>query len=249
MSKNFLHKKPDTMLEWMCLVFASIAFYMLLNNLGYFVGGIRKFLDILSPFAGGVVIAYVLNPIVNFFEDKLLKNSKKFRWVAILLAYAVAVLVLFLLAWMVIPQIVSSVVMLFNNFSTYAANAKDTLLYIQETYTINLDKAIQTLSDTATLVNKISKLATDAMPQILSSIGSVASNFVGIFTAVAASAYMLADRDHLLHQMRTLAHAFSPKRWQPTCCASAATPTPTLPASLWARSSTLPLSVPLPLWQ
>ena len=176
------------MLDWMCLVFASIAFYLLLNNLGYFVGGISKFLDILSPFAGGVVIAYVLNPMVNFFEDKLLKNKKKLRWVAILLAYAVAVLVLFLLAWMVIPQIVSSMVMLFNNFSTYTANAKDTLLYIQETYAINLDKALQTLSDTATLVNKISKLATDAMPQILSSIGNVASNFVGIFTAVAASA-------------------------------------------------------------
>lgn len=212
MSKNFLQKKPDTMLDWMCLVFASIAFYLLLNNLGYFVGGISKFLDILSPFAGGVVIAYVLNPMVNFFEDKLLKNKKKLRWVAILLAYAVAVLVLFLLAWMVIPQIVSSMVMLFNNFSTYTANAKDTLLYIQETYAINLDKALQTLSDTATLVNKISKLATDAMPQILSSIGSVASNFVGIFTAVAASAYMQADRDHLLHQLRTLAHAFFPKK-------------------------------------
>ena len=212
MSKNFLEKKPDTMLDWMCLTFASIAFYLLLNNIGYFVGGIQKFLDILSPFAGGVVLAYVLNPMVNFFEEKLLKNSKKFRWVAILLAYAVAVLVLFLLAWMVIPQIVASVMMLFNNFSTYASNAKDTLLYIQETYAVNLDKAIQTLSDTATLVNNISKLATDAMPQILASIGSVASNFVGIFTAVSASAYMQADRDHLLHQLRTVTHALLPRR-------------------------------------
>ena len=57
MSKNFLQKKPDTMLDWMCLVFASIAFYLLLNNLGYFVGGISIFLDILSPFAGGVKIS------------------------------------------------------------------------------------------------------------------------------------------------------------------------------------------------
>ena len=66
------------MLDWICLIFASIAFYLLLNNIGYFVGGIQKFLDILSPFAGGVVLAYVLNPMVNFFEEKLLKNSKKF---------------------------------------------------------------------------------------------------------------------------------------------------------------------------
>ena len=78
MSKNFLQKKPDTMLDWMCLVFASIAFYLLLNNLGYFVGGISKFLDILSPFAGGVVIAYVLNPMVNFLRISCSKTRKNY---------------------------------------------------------------------------------------------------------------------------------------------------------------------------
>ncbi len=54
------------MLDWMCLIFASIAFYLVLNNLGYFVSGFRELLRILSPFAGGVVIAFVLNPMVVF---------------------------------------------------------------------------------------------------------------------------------------------------------------------------------------
>ena len=46
----------------------------------------------------------------------------------------------------------------------------------------------------------------------MASIGSVASNFVAIFTSIAASIYMLADKDHLLHQLRTLAHAFLPEK-------------------------------------
>ena len=50
------------------------------------------------------------------------------------------------------------------------------------------------------------------MPQIVASIGSVASNFVAIFTSIAASIYMLADKEHLLHQLRTLAHAFLPEK-------------------------------------
>ena len=144
-------KKPETILDWFCVVGACIAFYLILNNLGYFLGKIVFFIGILSPFAGGVVIAYILDPMVKFFYHKLFKEKNKTRGIAILMAYAVAILLIVLLAWLVIPQIVDS-------------------------------------------------------------IGSVASNFVGIFTSVAASIYMLADKEHLLHQLRTLTHAFLPEK-------------------------------------
>ena len=144
-------KKPETMLDWFCVVGACIALYLTLNNLGYFLGKIGVFIGIVSPFAGGIVIAYVLDPMVKFFYTKLFKEKKKTRGFAILLAYLVAILLLVLLAWLVIPQIVAS-------------------------------------------------------------IGSVASNFVAIFTSIAASIYMLADKEHLLHQLRTLAHAFLPEK-------------------------------------
>ncbi len=49
------------------------------------------------------------------------------------------------------------------------------------------------------------------MPQIVSTIGSVASNFVAVFTAVASSIYMLSGKDKLLHQVKTLVHAFLPE--------------------------------------
>lgn len=31
-------KKPETMLDWFCVVGACIALYLALNNLGYFLG-------------------------------------------------------------------------------------------------------------------------------------------------------------------------------------------------------------------
>ena len=117
-------KKPETMLDWFCVVGACIALYLALNNLGYFLGKIGVFIGIVSPFAGGIVIAYVLDPMVK----------------------------------------------------------------------------------------EIYSMASAAMPQIVASIGSVASNFVAIFTSIAASIYMLADKEHLLHQLRTLAHAFLPEK-------------------------------------
>ena len=72
-------KKPETILDWFCVVGACIAFYLILNNLGYFLGKIGFFIGILSPFAGGVVIAYILDPMVKFFYIRLFKEKKGTR--------------------------------------------------------------------------------------------------------------------------------------------------------------------------
>ena len=205
-------KKPETILDWFCVVGACIAFYLILNNLGYFLGKIGFFIGILSPFAGGVVIAYILDPMVKFFYIRLLKEKKGTRGFAILLAYAVAILLLVLLAWLVVPQIVNSIGMLFTNFPSYIQGVQNMLLYVQSEYGIDLQQATKMLDDSEAMVKEIYAMATEAMPQIVASIGSVASNFVAIFTSIAASIYMLADKDHLLHQLRTLAHAFLPEK-------------------------------------
>ena len=205
-------KKPETILDWFCVVGACIAFYLILNNLGYFLGKIGFFIGILSPIAGGVVIAYILDPMVKFFYHKLFKEKYKTRGIAILMAYAVAILLIVLLAWLVIPQIVNSIVMLFTNFPSYIQGVQDLLVMMQDRYGIDLQQAIKMLDDSEAMVKEVYSLATAAMPQIVDSSGSVASNFVGIFTSVAASIYMLADKEHLLHQLRTLTHAFLPEK-------------------------------------
>ena len=205
-------KKPETMLDWFCVVGACIALYLTLNNLGYFLGKIGVFIGIVSPFAGGIVIAYVLDPMVKFFYTKLFKEKKKTRGFAILLAYLVAILLLVLLAWLVIPQIMDSVVMLFTNFPGYIQSVQDMLGMVQERFGVDLSSATKMLDDSEAMVKEIYSMASAAMPQIVASIGSVASNFVAIFTSIAASIYMLADKDHLLHQLRTLAHAFLPEK-------------------------------------
>lgn len=210
--KHIWSKRPESMLDWFCVVGACIAFYLLLNNLGYFLGRIGIFINILSPFAGGIVIAYILDPMVKFFYTRLFKEKKGTRGFAILLAYAVAILLLALLGWLVVPQIVNSIGMLFTNFPSYIQGVQDMLLYVQSEYGIDLQQATKMLDDSEAMVKEIYAMATDAMPQIVASIGSVASNFVAIFTSIAASIYMLADKDHLLHQLRTLAHAFLPEK-------------------------------------
>ena len=207
-------KKPETMLDWFCVVGACIALYLTLNNLGYFLGKIGVFIGIVSPFAGGIVIAYVLDPMVKFFYTKLFKEKKKTRGFAILLAYLVAILLLVLLAWLVIPQIVDSIAMLVTNFPSYIHSVQDMLGMAQERFGVDLSSATKVLDDSEAMVKEIYSMASAAMPQIVASIGSVASNFVAIFTSIAASIYMLADKEPSCR-----------KRLRKTRCASAIMPT------------------------
>ena len=170
--KRFIDKKPESILDWVAIVCAGIAFYLLLNNLGYFLGGFGALMGILSPFFGGIVIAYILDPMVRFFHAKLLKNSKRWRWVAILLAYLVAVLLIVLLAWLVIPQIVNSIMTLFNNVPQYINGIQEMLLFVQGRYGVDLDRAIKMLDDSEAMLNEVYNLGKTALPQIMSTMAT-----------------------------------------------------------------------------
>ena len=198
------------MLDWLCLVFAGVAFYLFLSNLNYVLGGLQALLGILSPFAGGVVIAFVLNPLVETLHRAWMRGAPKLRWAAILLAYLTALLLLGLLGWLVLPQIGGSFAMLFTSLPGYIAGVRDTLLLVQRDYGLPVQHALELLEDSEALMQEIYSLATSAMPQIVATLGSVASNFVAVFTAVASSIYMLSGKGRLLHQLRTVTRAFLP---------------------------------------
>ena len=117
-----------------------------------------------------------------------------------------------LLAWLVIPQIVNSIMTLFNNVPQYINGIQEMLLFVQGRYGVDLDRAIKMLDDSEAMLNEVYSLGKTVLPQIMSTMGNVAGNFVNVFTAIASSIYMLADKEHLLHQLRTVTHALLPRR-------------------------------------
>ncbi|MDD4849901.1 MAG: AI-2E family transporter [Gemmiger sp.] len=211
MSRIWLDKKPESALDWLLIIFSSIAFYLVAGHLDVFWGGGSKLLGILSPFAGAIVLAYVLDPIVRWFTKVVLKGNTRLRWLAILAAYLVFVLVLVLLASLVIPQVVSSITMLITNLPVYIGNVQSMLLQLQEFSGADLTRAVAALGNYQQVINEISGAASAMIPQIVAYAQGVASNVVSIFTALAGSIYMLAEKEKLLRQLRTLAHAFLPK--------------------------------------
>ena len=102
------------------VIAASLVFYILLTKGGTFLLTIRKICGILSPIIWGLVISYLLWPIVKFLEHKTLepllkklfpKKSmpKLARALAILVAIVIALLLIAMLIYLIIPQLYVSI--------------------------------------------------------------------------------------------------------------------------------------------
>lgn len=210
--KVWLDKKPETNRDWLAIIFASILFFTLLRSLNVVAGMTGKVLGILSPFAGGIVLAYVLDPFVRWMSHYVLKDKKNLRWIAILSAYVLFILLLVLLVWLVVPQVISSIGTLVTSLPGYIENVQGTLRYIQDTYGINLQGLILALDNYEQLMGKMYSMAVAASPEIVAYLQALVSNVVAVFTSVAGSVYMLASKDKLLHQLRTVVHALLPRK-------------------------------------
>lgn len=212
--KRWLRRKPETMLDWMLIVFAAIAFYMLLNKGGTVLGMLGGIVNILTPFAGGVVIAYVINPIDMWLMKNVFRGNRKLHWLSMLLGYVVTLLLVGSLAYLIVTQVLTSIMTFASNLGGYTKNLEAALLTLTERWPElqpYLDTAIDYVQDFSIIVGDLLKMAMNSVPQIMSAFSDVTSTFVAVFTAAASSIYLLTTKDKLLRHARILTRAFLPR--------------------------------------
>ncbi len=213
---KWLRRKPQTNLDYLGITLTAVAFYMLLAHAQTFLGILGAGLNVLAPFAGGVVIAYCLNPIVKLLMKYVFRGKEKLMGLAMLIAYLIGLAILVLLMVLIVPQMISSLMLFYQNFDGYASNLLSMLTELDEKYpAVDLSLAITavenlnaTMSDLLTL---IVKAVTNSVPQIIGYVGGVASSLVTVLTAVFSSVYLLLQKEELLRHARVLVRAFLPQ--------------------------------------
>ena len=88
--------------------FIVICFSIVLDA---FTGKMSQIMAVFQPFIIGFIIAYLINFILKFYEDrvfkKFIKGSKKsLRGVAVILSYLTASLIFYVFIQFVVPQLV-----------------------------------------------------------------------------------------------------------------------------------------------
>ena len=212
--RNWLRRKPESMLDWLLITCAAITFYMILNKGGFVLNTLEGVGDILAPFAGGVVIAYAINPIDSWLMKVIFRKNRKLHWLSMLLSYLFALIVVIGLIFLIVTQVFDSMKTFASNLGGYTKNLEAALLALTERWPElqpYLATAIDYVQDLSAIVSDLLKMAINYVPQLMSYFSDVTSTFVAVFTAVASSIYLLTQKNKLLRHARILTRAFLPR--------------------------------------
>ena len=112
--------------KWMQLTLSlciSVLFYLFLSHIHLLLSGLGTFVGFVSPVLTGVVLAYVMNPLSNVFENYVFKkigNKKNRHRLAVVTTLATVILLLTLLLMVLIPQLFNSAAYLVSHINIYA---------------------------------------------------------------------------------------------------------------------------------
>ena len=198
------------------VVFAAVAFYVALQNLGTVVYGLRWLIGILSPFLVGGVIAFVLNVPMRAIERHLFPKERKLqklrRPLALILTL-IAVIGVLTLAGLVIGPGIADACMTIADQIPGALQRAEAYLMELEAYWPQLEAMLTevVLEDWQTISQKAVDLLQTWGRNLLSSgsglVGGVVSGVTTFVIGLIFSFYLLFQKEKLARQGRQVLYA------------------------------------------
>ena len=218
------NSKYNTVAVYTVLTFsACLLVYAVLFNFTI-VGRVAKtILSVAAPITWGLVIAYLVNPIMMWFERRLKKVTEKTkprprlnRVISLFISMLIFLAVLGALLAIILPQVFESVTTIFNNFGTYVDNCQAWANSVLKKYPELLSTAEKSLENFEVdvtgflnkLVPKVSDIALKITDSAIGFIIAIKDFLIGLIVAV----YFLFDKEHFQSQLSKFTHAVLPKK-------------------------------------
>ena len=188
-------------------------------------GAASTFVNACAPVFGGLVIAYILNVFVHFFEDLAFRPLDKLKskvWLrlkrplAITLAYIVVLLVAAFICFFIIPGLVESMSGLADTIQqNLPVYANQTIAWAGEMaakYDLTFLEDFLKDFNWTSLLSDATRFTTDFLTSIFNVTVNLAS---GVFSAIMGfifSVYMLFGKERLIRGVKDTALAFLPNK-------------------------------------
>ena len=217
------------------VIACSILFYLVINRFDVIAGGFNLVIRILMPMIMAFVIAYLLNPLLNFFEHTCfkkiqpqLKYSKIRRAISVTSTFILVILLLTGFFWLLIPQLVDSVTSLVNQIPGYLDSAKnfmDGLLRdnkaLAEWFGADLSQFFTDLKDeySATdVLNTIGKYLPavnmgDVLNGATQGVMGVFTTLMNLFVGFVVAIYLLYSKERFAGQSKKVLFALFPRNF------------------------------------
>ena len=200
-----------------CVIAASILFYMALR----FLPDLRRFFTsvgkVLSPFIWGFVITYLIAPLMKALERNVFgplgrrifpkKGGQKLaRALSVALAELILVAILAGLVYLILPQLVESIKMIYDNrnayYDTITRYLGDFQVRHPEIYKYVGDSLNTVTGDLNSWVERLLPTVTNYLTGFLESAYVVVRGIYNLIIGIIVSIYVLSDLEHFTAAVR-----------------------------------------------
>lgn len=212
------------------VIAASMLFYYGIFHMKTLIAGIKAFLGIMAPIIYGVVIAFLLSPVLNFLEKKVIfpilekweirlekKGRRVVRWSCVIVSLFFLLAVIYALIMMILPQLIRSIMNLIYSFPHYVTVVQNWLESIMEKgWDLNPD-AVDTVEQYSRQFQEY--LTTTILPQMQSMLKDISAGVFDILVflknfliGAIVSLYLLADKEGFIAKGKMAAYALLPTK-------------------------------------
>lgn len=181
----------------------------------------KKFMAVLSPFIWGAFIAFLIYPMVKFFEKscfgriKPLKKKQKLNLlISILISYVLVLAVLILVVVYLVPQIGNSITDIINKAQVWYEQVNEWLYEFEEDHPELDFNTINTYIEgfIPQITEKSQQFVTGIVPVIFSTSISVVRVLLNVLISIMVSIYIIVDRKILLNGFNKILYGFLPQK-------------------------------------
>lgn len=213
-----------------CVAAAALVIKLLFDNLGVLSGVLSAINTALMPVYIGLIIAYLLSPLVNKMDkyafvpllNKIVKKKEKVKGISrgcsVAFVFIMALLVIFGLVMLVVPEVVNSITSLIYNLPGYYKNIQE---WVNDVFKSNPKLANYFLDFSGTIYEKLlSWLQDDLLPnsnKLLTMLTDGVVNTVNvlfnIFIGCIISIYLMAGKENFCAQAKRLMFSVFPIKY------------------------------------
>lgn len=197
---------------------SAVLFYFLLTNLSLIGTVLSDFYSYISPFVAGVIIAYILLPLVGLFENHLfakMKNRRAAHSIGVMLTLIVVFAAIALLLYAVVPELIYSSKRLVSDMDTYFESLKTSLRMLEEKLPfidINIDETVGSWRE---IVDLVYTWVSGNIEEILGASYRVGSGLVDVLITIAMAVYILFDSANFMRMVKRILKAvLKPERYE-----------------------------------
>lgn len=216
------------MIYGLMFILLSIVLFKLIGGFAETMKIIGNFIDIVSPFIVGAFIAFILYPLVRFFQRKFffgtlkIKSDKAAKWLALILTYIVAIGVIAILLVFIIPQIYKSISDIINQLPVWYQNVTTFINNFESNHAdwtfVDYNVINQQLESLyPKIIDYLTGLVTNLMPYVVNTSIAILKGIVNFIISIMVSIYMISDHKNIFFHFKRLLYAVFPIKKADKC--------------------------------